>query len=113
MANRGPTLLTNDDAEIALPFRWIICSACRGEGKSSAYLGAFTCDDMAAAGPEFQEEYMAGRYDRTCDACGGAGKVKVADYSKMSKSARAEYAAQCRAMREVDAEEAMERRFGC
>lgn len=101
------------DVEIAIPTRWVICGCCEGSGKSSAYLGAFTCNDMAEAGPEFHDDYMAGRYDRACDACEGAGKVQVADYSKMSKADRDEYRAQCRADREVDAEHAMERRYGC
>jgi hypothetical protein len=60
--------------------KWRICPRCEGEGKSSAWLGAFTaeefqdsfCDDEAA-------DYMAGRYDRTCEECGGSGKVTQTD----------------------------------
>lgn len=108
---KTPVLLCDDDTEIELPVKWIICGHCQGHGKSSAYLGAFTMDDMHEAGPDFQEEYMAGRYDRTCDACEGSGKVAVADYSRMTKEQRDEYKAQLRADAECRAEERAERRF--
>jgi hypothetical protein len=62
-----------------LPFRWVICGTCRGHGTSSAYLGAFTADQMDELGPEFRREYAEGFYDRTCDACGGSGKRKQID----------------------------------
>lgn len=110
---RTPTLFEDDGAEIELPFKWTICSTCQGHGKSSTYLGAYTCDDMAEAGPEFYDDYMRGYYDRPCDACEGLGRVKVADLSKMTKDQQREYRAQCRAERECRAEEAAERRFGC
>jgi len=106
-------LYCNDDSEIILPHKWQICGACEGHGKSSAYLGAYTQSEMDEAGPEFHDAYMAGEYDRTCDACGGAGKVKIPDYSRMTKAQRAKWKAQCRADDEIAAEEAAERRFGC
>ena len=63
---KTPTLYCDDGSEIELPSKWTICRHCQGEGTSSAYLGAFTRDDMDEAGPEFLEDYMAGRYDRAC-----------------------------------------------
>jgi len=66
-----------------LPFTWAICSRCDGHGKSSAYLGAFTGEQMRED-PEFARDYMAGVYDRACDCCGGAGKVKEPDLGKMT-----------------------------
>lgn len=121
MATRTPVIFRDEgeagDVEIALPFRWAICSCCEGSGKSSAYLGAITEADRAPGGtwddPEQFRDYMAGAYDRDCDPCEGTGKVKVADEAKMSKAERAEYRAQVRADREIDAEEAAERRAGC
>lgn len=83
-----PTLYTNE-GERELPFKWVICTACDGHGQSSAYLGAYTRDQLEEQGTEFIEAYIAGEYDRACDACGGAGKVKVADRAKMSKADRA------------------------
>lgn len=38
-----------------------------------------------AEDPEFTEDYMAGRYDRTCDMCGGSGKVKTQDVVKWQR----------------------------
>jgi hypothetical protein len=109
----NPTLFCDDDTEITLPFRWVICPACNGHGKSSAYLGAYTQSDMDAAGPEFFDQYMAGGYDRACEPCEGTGKTKVADLAAMTKKQREEYRAQQRADREIAAEERAERAFGC
>jgi hypothetical protein len=65
--------------EVHLPANWEICGDCRGEGKSSAYLGAFTAEDMHED-PDFADDYMAGHYDRTCDTCHGKGRVLVPDH---------------------------------
>lgn len=108
--NKAPILYGADGSEKELPWKWAVCSACEGHGKSSAYLGAFTASDMDEAGPEFVEDYVNGFYDRACDSCGGAGKVKVPDYSKMPKKDRAEFALQERASAEVDAEQRAELR---
>lgn len=97
----------NDDGR-ELPFRWVICNSCRGHGKSSAYLGAFTGDQMRED-PDFAEDYRNGLYDRACDCCGGAGKVKAADLAKMSKADRKAYGKQQREFAEVDAIERQER----
>lgn len=68
-----------DETTVALPAKWVICTHCNGQGKSSAYLGAFTQQDMDDAGPEFVEDYMRGEYDRPCDDCNGLGRVLIAD----------------------------------
>ncbi len=107
-----PILFNEDGTETELPFKWCICSACRGHGKSSSYLGAYTADEMADAGPEFQEAYMAGAYDRPCDACDGLGRVMVADQKAMTKEQRVAWRAQRDADREIEAIEAAERRMG-
>lgn len=101
----------DDGSETVLPHRWVICSSCEGEGKSSAYLGAFTRDQLDEEGPEFIEDYFAGHYDRACDRCGGAGKVKVADTKAMTRAQRAEYREQERQMRECREIERQERLF--
>lgn len=69
---------------VELPYTLVICSHCRGEGTSSAYLGAYTREDMDEVGPEFEEAYMAGEYDRPCEHCEGTGRVAVADRSRMT-----------------------------
>lgn len=77
-----PVILYCDDEEIHMPTRWRICGQCEGRGTSSAYLGAFTRDDFEEEGPEFVEDYMAGRYDRACETCEGSGKVLEVDRKK-------------------------------
>ena len=110
---KTPTLFCDDGTETELPFRWEICGHCRGEGKSSAYLGAYTRDEMDEQGQEFFEDYMAGRYDRACDRCDGAGKVKRVDWLKLTREQRRAWNEQVRSDREMAAEEAAERRAGC
>lgn len=77
----------NDDGEcqmVDIPAKWEICCECSGEGKSSAYLGAITQEDrdLHWSHDEF-EDYMNGGYDRTCESCGGSGKVLVPDWDFM------------------------------
>ena len=110
---KTPILFCDDGFEVELPSKWTICSACQGEGKSSAYLGAFTRDDLDQQGPEWCEDYFAGRLDRACETCDGAGKVRVVDWSKLTKQQKADWNAQVRADREIRAEERMERMMGC
>lgn len=62
-----------------LPTQWEICSGCKGEGKSSAYLGSFSSDDMNED-PEFYHDYMSGMFDRSCTLCHGSGKVRTIMY---------------------------------
>lgn len=66
-------------AETPLPTKWVICETCKGEGKSTAYLGAFSAEEMLEEDLEFIEDYVSGFYDRCCDECGGTGKVREAD----------------------------------
>lgn len=55
-----------------------ICQECQGCGVSSAYLGAFSQEQMQDD-PEFAEAYFAGEYDRACPECQGRGRVYVLD----------------------------------
>lgn len=64
----------SEPREVELPAHWQICRRCRGEGTSSAHLGAFTREDFDED-PDFAEDYMEGGYDRPCEACDGSGKV--------------------------------------
>lgn len=107
------TMMDDEGYEVEIPHRWEICGACRGEGQSSAYLGAYTQEDMDEAGPEFFEDYMAGHYGRACDECGGSGKVMVADYKRMTPDQRRAWEADQQALADMRAEEEAERRFGC
>lgn len=67
------------ETEITVPATWEICTDCRGNGGSSAYLGAFTREEWDEEGHEWQEDYLAGHYDRPCEHCRGSGKVLVID----------------------------------
>lgn len=61
---------------------WEICSTCRGDGTSTAYLGAYTQADREEMGDEwfeFMDDVRAGIYDRACGDCSGTGKVRVVD----------------------------------
>lgn len=109
---KTPTLFCDDGSEIELPFKWVICSGCNGHGKSSAYLGAYTRSEMDEAGPEFHDEYMRGGYDRTCDACDGAGKVRTVDWLKLSAAQKRAWNEQVREERAYRAEVTAERRMG-
>lgn len=73
-----------------LPKVWQICSHCRGNGQSSAYLGAFTQEDREQD-PDFFEAYMEGEYDRPCDVCGGTGKVQEVDVDNLDEVQRLAY----------------------
>lgn len=102
-----------DEVTHTLPHVWAICSHCRGEGKSSAYLGAFTADEMYEEGPEFMEDYMSGFYDRTCDECGGSGKVMEVDEDRCPPDLLAKYEAKLADDYEYEQMCAAERRMGC
>ena len=62
-----------------LPYTWGICDTCRGHGTSSAYLGAFTAQEITED-PDFAQDYFDGRYDRRCEDCKGTGKVQDLDH---------------------------------
>lgn len=107
------TITHDDDDETPLPFKWEICGRCDGHGKHCGHLGAITQEQMDDNGPDFFDDYMAGIYDKTCEACEGDGKVAVVDRAKMPKEQLADWDLQCKIDREMRAEEEAERRFGC
>lgn len=120
-ANRILTVYVETDdgdlIEATLPTRWEICGCCRGEGTSSAYLGAITESDREPGGtwedPEDFDHYMRGGYDRACDDCDGAGKVRVVDHDRLTVEQRQSYREAVEDEREYRAEVAAERRAGC
>jgi hypothetical protein len=68
---------------------WIICPCCRGEGKSSAYLGSYSREEFEREFDyEEQEAYFNGDYDRTCDTCHGSGKVRDEPFDPAWESER-------------------------
>ncbi len=107
---KTPTLFNDDGDETELPFKWEICPDCEGHGTSSAYLGAFTREDIDDAGEEFMDDYMSGRLDRACDHCSG-GKIKVVDRSRVSAEDLAAFDEQERDRQECEAIHRQERLF--
>jgi RecJ-like exonuclease len=101
------------DTQIALPTKWEICCTCEGHGKHSRRFGAITSEDRYG---EWDEEsfadYMAGHYDARCEDCEGEGKVRVADWSRMTPAQTQAYKEQLADDAEVDAIYAAERRMG-
>ena len=100
-----PYALVSDEGDeeiILLPAHWEICSACAGEGKSSAHLGAFTGEEMAED-PDFAEDYMRGVYDRPCSACEGSGKVQRMDRDQIDAALLRRIDRREREFAEVDA----------
>jgi hypothetical protein len=108
-----PHYLDDNDEIVTLPYTWEICSHCRGHGKSSAYLGAFTQSEMDEMGPDFREDYMSGGYDKPCDVCDGTGKVPVIDEARCKPDDLARYRKDCEDEEEYQAMCAAERRMGC
>lgn len=76
--------LVNLDDSLGYPMKWEVCPQCRGAGTSSAYLGAFTGEEMYELGDDFREDYMDGHYDRVCDVCVGRTTVQVVDEDKLT-----------------------------
>lgn len=109
----------DEDRTVRLPGEWVICSTCRGSGGHSLRFGAITADEFH--GPDWDEDsraaYMAGDYDETCEPCKGTGKVVVVNReacrSDEQKAALAKYDEDARIDREIEAEYAAERAFGC
>ena len=64
---------TDGDAEhdVEIPCEWTVCPNCAGSGGSSNYLGSFTAKEWAEEDPEFQDDYMSGRFDQLCSECDG------------------------------------------
>lgn len=110
MPQKFPFYYDEEGDCVTLPYKWEICGHCRGEGKSSSYLGAFTWDDLREQGDEFIEDYFAGNYDRDCDCCDGTGKVPVADMDRMSEFQQKKWEEQIQAEIEYESERAAENR---
>jgi hypothetical protein len=99
--------------EVTLPTKWEVCSACGGEGKSSAYLGAFTPDELDREGEDFVIDYWNGAYDRECEICNGRTTVRAVDEDNLTMEQAVLWGREQQAYAEALAEEAAERRAGC
>lgn len=96
--------------EINIPAVWEICETCGGDGTSSAYLGAFTSDDIVELGEEWREDYFAGRFDRPCDECKGSGKVLFPNLGVLNDREKAAWDEECSYRSELEKERSMRER---
>lgn len=92
-----------------IPTKLELCPVCEGRGVSSAYLGAYTQDELDEAGPEFLEDYVNGVYDRACDRCDGLRVVEVPDLARCTPEQIRELEEEL----EYERTCAMERLLGC
>lgn len=78
METKTITHETPDGEEITteVPAHWVICSHCRGNGKTSVdNIGAITSDEWHRDWSfDEQESYIRGEYDVQCSRCNGTGK---------------------------------------
>lgn len=96
------------------PTTWAICDVCQGDGKTvnpSIDAGGLSAEDFYDD-PDFAEDYFSGVHDVSCGHCGGSGKVKIIDRSRMSDEALEEYDADLEAEAEIRAIERAEMMMG-
>lgn len=75
-----------NDGEITkckIPYDWVICESCRGNGSHSKHLGVISSENWNEWSDEDQNFYMSGGYDKTCDLCDGSGKIKELDVESL------------------------------
>ena len=101
--------IDGENEPVKLPFRYEVCPQCDGHGTSSAYLGAFTASEWAEQDDEFKEDYIAGRYDRTCETCGGKRVVPEVDEDRCDPALLEKYHEQQRELADLRRTEDMER----
>ena len=95
-----------------LPHRWIICDACRGEGRRDhpAFSNGITSSEWEEWDQDDRENYMRGAYDVGCNDCGGSGKIAVPDIGRCTFAQKRELVLERRALeREAREDSAGER----
>ena len=97
------------ETEVKLPTTRIVCPRCRGTGVHDhpAFCNGFTSDEMQELGQDFQEDYMSGVYDVTCEDCNGANVVEVVDTERLKPEHRDAWQSHCEYQNEL----AMEKRM--
>lgn len=70
---------------LSLLAKYEVCPTCRGNGKHSNHLGAFTQSDIDEMGEDWLHDYMAGEFDKVCENCKGQRVVAVIDRENNSE----------------------------
>lgn len=82
----------NGDAtrDLLLPGRYVVCSRCSGEGKHSnpAIDSHGISQEEFDDNPGFQEAYMSGVYDISCEVCKGKRVVPELILERLPKALR-------------------------
>ena len=100
--------------EVELPTKKAVCPRCRGTGThvNPAIDGNGLTSEDFDDDPDFREAYFAGRYDVVCYDCRGNNVIDVLDEDRCTPEQLAAYDRHCKAMWEIEACEAAERRAG-
>lgn len=70
-----------------LPARWQQCPTCEGRGRyvnPAIDSHGLSADDFAD--PDFEDAYLSGAYDVTCNQCNGRRNILVPDESRNDKA---------------------------
>ena len=96
---------------IDIPTVNAVCPTCEGEGQHSRHLGVVEPDDFDTEG---MEDYLAGKYDKTCEGCKGKRVIPVMDAEWLTAHPDVLEAVKQRNLEEAlyRAECEMERRYG-
>lgn len=102
------------EVELAIPAKFALCPRCHGVGShvNPAIDGNGISPEEFREDPDFEEAYFRGDYDVACDRCAGEKVIKVIDREKATQLELKFFDDQERELRELEAEEAAERRVG-
>ena len=104
-------LYDDNDNEIPLPTKKIVCWECEGEGVRA--LHGLEVTDQCAEDPDFAEDYFAGRYDTQCNKCRGERVVDAVDEDRLDPWQLNDWYDALEDESYYQAECAAERRAGC
>lgn len=79
------------EQDVEVPIKFEVCGTCQGKGthvNPSIDCNGLTAEDFAED-PDFREDYFSGRYDQTCNECGGERVVPVINEEGVNDETRA------------------------
>lgn len=82
-----------DEVEFEVPWRWEICSRCRGHGKhvNPNIDGHGLSQEDFEEDPDFRESYFAGVYDVACENECFEGKERVPNEEEFTQEQKEHY----------------------